>query len=103
MQAALTNHSGNEDVWINSNVQWGVSNGAVQWVRPYTTTGKTSYYSWFGDIDGEEYVSSGFGYVNKSRPFSQSGDDQATLEVYVNGTFGHTSIPVSQNGGCRPY
>ncbi len=88
--------------WIKSVVQWQVnSSNEVVYLAPSTTTGLTSYYKWQGIVYGSEYVSGGKGYVNKSRDFVVSTQDQSDpyWTVWCSGVFGAGSVPLSSNGG----
>jgi hypothetical protein len=70
--------AGQKVLWIKSVVQWDVntSTGNVTYLAPTTTSEKTSYYAWYGDIYGNQYISNGKGYVDKSRDATVAGDDE---------------------------
>lgn len=103
LHGALTNTStGAEVVYINSVVNWTVnSSNQVTYLAPSTSTGKISYYKWQGDVYGNQYVSSGVGYVQKYRDFIVSTQDQSDpyWTVYCTGRFGSSSVPLSTTGG----
>ena len=101
--AMSNNNTRSEDVWITSRVEWGVSGNEVIGITPHTTTGKNSYYTWNGGIDGDQYLSGGRGYVNKSGAFFITDSEDDAWEVFVSGVFNHTSTPVSKDEGYRQY
>ena len=104
LQGVMNNpRTGKTDVWIKSRVEWGVSGNEVIGITPHTTTGKNSYYTWNGGIDGDQYLSGGRGYVNKSRAFFITESEDDAWEVFVNGVFNHTSTPISKDEGYRQY
>lgn len=88
--------------WIKSRVSWQVdSSNQITYLSPVTSTGLTSYYKWQGSTYGSEYVSGGKGYVDKSRDFIVSTQDQSDpyWTVWCSGKFGSSSVPESSNGG----